>query len=247
MSDLKTEKLFKKALSATRTHGGKRRAFGKSFVEVEDIPYDSEKYITPDVIRRARKAGAKGKLKFVGVGMTSVVLTDEQGRCWKVGRDTSSTIRGMLADEAEYLQSASGSSAKKNIAKIYRYHPGPAVIERACVTGRPGRWSDGTMLQKLHFDTIAPAMQKRGWLRPEFKENSYIIDEKTGTPILVDAGFTQRTGNRLVEYIQDVLAGRRKTRESKEDLAFAVRMERGQYIPEDVADKLLEKLQTKTR
>jgi hypothetical protein len=60
-----------------------------------------------------------------------------------------------------------------------------------------------------------------GWNAPEFKGDSYIIQED-GRPKLVDISMVQRLGQNLLRWIEEVLAGRRLTHESWHSLAFYV-------------------------
>lgn len=208
----------------------------------------------PDVVRRVRKAGARGPLEYIGAGMTAVVLCDGRGRGWKVGRRTDKHLRAMLEDEAEWMSDANRTKAvRSHVAKFYRFHPGPLAIERECVRGRAGRWGDESKLHDLHRQ-IEKDMLPQGWTAPEFKGDSYIFrqvgepdqygDYKYGTPVLVDASMPQKVGRKLVEYVESVLDKKAKLREGDRlsDLAFYVRRERGETIPAGDAERLLERL-----
>lgn len=222
------------ALVLSRKRGA---ALGEPFVNDEDVDSRVSKEI-PDIVRRARKAGARGDLRYIGAGMTAVVVCDARNRGFKVGRHTK--LQSMLAEEADWLETAGRVRAvHPHVARFYRWHPGPAVIERECVEGRPGRWADEGRLFTLH-QKINDEMLKAGWTAPEFKGDSYIIDDK-GHPKLVDASMPSRVGQRLVEYTEQRLRGRLTARE-REDMAFALRMERGRTIPANVVNALLPKL-----
>lgn len=198
----------------------------------------------PDVVRRARKAGARGALEYQGAGMTAVVVCDARNRGYKIARRAESFLRSMFSDEAEwYTDARRAKGVRQHLPRFYRYHPGPVVIERECVRGRPGRWGDASTLFDLH-KRIEAAMISVGWTSPEFKEDSYIFDERTGTPKLVDAGMAQKVGAKLVEYVEGVLDGRTKLRHGDRlsDLAFYVGRERDQTISPGVADRVLARL-----
>jgi hypothetical protein len=190
--------------------------------------------------RRARKAGARGALRYVGAGASGIVFCDAR-RAFKVSRWRKGFARDGFTSEAEWLQAANRNRiARKHVAKFYRYHPGLMVIERECVEGRRGRWSDGTKLYAIH-EKIGKAMHP-DWSAPEFKEDTYIFRERDNRPVLVDAGSAHRKGPTLARYVEDVLNKRRKAVEPLRDMAFAVRWERGTTIPVERADKLLSQL-----
>lgn len=208
----------------------------------------------PDVARRARKAGARGALEYIGAGMTSVVMCDARGRGWKVGRRADPQLRAMLEDEADWFATANRvKGARPHVAKFYRFHPGPVAIERECVRGRPGRWADESKLHDLHRD-IEKAMLPAGWTAPEFKGDSYIYrqigepdkygDYKYGKPVLVDGSMAQKVGPKLIEYVEGVIDKTKKLRtgDSLKDLAFYVRREKGDTIPVEKAEQLLARL-----
>ena len=208
----------------------------------------------PDVVRRARKAGARGALEYLGAGMTSVVMCDARGRGWKVGRRVHPHLRSMLQEEADWFETANRVRAvRPHVAKFYRFHVGPIAIERECVRGRPGRWGDESKLHDLHRQ-IEKDMLPHGWTSPEFKEDSYIFrqigkpdeygDYKYGSPVLVDGSMAQRVGSKLIEYVEGVLDKTMKLREGDrlKDLAFYVRREKGDTIPAETADRLLARL-----
>ena len=200
----------------------------------------------PDAERRAHEAGAPEALEIIGVGMYGIVFCDDRGHAWKVGRlekpDSDRTwIREALGEEAEWLHDASASPIAKHVAKVYAYHAGPVVLERECVSGTPGGWSDGGKLRKLHNE-IFDAMLPLGWTSPEFKEDSYIFT-KDGTPVLVDASMAHRVGENLARYVEDVLESRRKTRDRWHDLAFYLLREmREKTVPRARGLALLERL-----
>lgn len=109
--------------------------------------------------------------------------------------------------------------------------------------GTTGTSRQTSKLFDLH-KTIRSGMMPYGWLSPEFKEDSYVLARGRG-PVLIDASSAVRVGGELVRYAQDVLAGRRPQTERLEDIAWAVRQERGTSIPAAVADKLLAKLRAR--
>lgn len=194
----------------------------------------------PDIVRRALSAGAQPPLEYMGAGGTAVVLCDARGHAFKVSRWPDSP---MLSDEAEWLASAAKvPGVKEHVARFYAYHPEEVIVERECVAAddeeNEWRWRRGHDLFDLH-QRIATLMEKHAdWSAPEYKDDSFIVTKDRG-PVLVDAGFVNRLGHRLLEYTKDVLDGRRPWRkmETPSDLAFYLRREvqEGALIEAEVA------------
>lgn len=202
-----------------------------------------------DAEARAHEAGAPEVLDLIGVGMYGIVFCDERGHAWKVGRLEKPSsdrrwIREALADEYEWLRDAKSTSIGKHVAEAHAYHPEPVVLERECVSGRPGGWADERKLHELH-GRIEKVMLKHGWNAPEFKADSY-ISRPDGSPVLVDASSALRVGENLARFVEDALAGRREIRESWSTLAFYLLREmregtvpRGRALP--LLDRLVER------
>lgn len=229
---------------------------------MEDIPgLESDlstipEYVTreiPEAFERAIRAGARPPLEYVGAGMYGIVFCDRVGHAWKVmrlgGNERSGITDEMghefqfenLAQEYEWLRDAADTKIAANVAEIYAIHPDELTLERECVEGRPGSWSDDKKLHELH-GKIEKAMIPIGWTAPEFKENSYII-RPDGRPVLVDISMAQRVGMNLAGWVKEILDGRRRTRERWQDLAFyLVRERRYKNIPEPVMRELLARL-----
>lgn len=176
------------------------------------------------VVARALGAGAVQPLTYIGTGMTSIVLCDVNGVGWKVARRVTDSLAGMLEDEAEWLATAVEVPwVRDHVARFNAYHPAELVIERECVFGSRGGWSNDRPLHDIHGE-IERRMLPHGWTAPEFKEDSYISTKDRGW-VLVDASMGRRVGDVLVAYVIDVIEKRRPARDSLEDLAFFVRME----------------------
>ena len=190
---------------------------------------------------RAVEAGAVGDLTYQGAGATGIVFCDAGGNAYKVarrGREDS------VSEEAEWLVKAGQvPGVREHVARNARYDKKRDVLVRECVPGPVGTSRQTSKLFDLHKG-IRSAMTPYGWLSPEFKEDSYVMARGRG-PVLVDASSALRVGGELVRYAQDVLAARRPQTERLEDIAFAIRQERGGSIPEAVADKLLAKLRAR--
>lgn len=197
---------------------------------------------------RAVSAGATEALSFVGIGMYGVVFCDDNDVAWKVFRRAPEStadhllfLRTIGADEFGFLKGAEGSLASRFVAGAYDFHPDEIVLERECVQGSPGTPGDSAELHKT-FHKIAQAMEPRGWGAPEYKEDSFIFDE-SGVPKLVDAGFANRIGMNLADYVAAILEGHLEAHYKPRDLAFFVIREfQEKAIPEDVARSLLREL-----
>jgi hypothetical protein len=177
----------------------------------------------PEIAERALDAGATPPLDYLGAGATAVVFCDKRGRGWKVARRVDS---GVVADEAEWLRTAAKvAEVKKYVPRFYAWHAAQGTIERACVVAdRENAWRWTRDLSDLHR-RIEAEMVKHGWSAPEFKDDSYVIT--TNGPVLVDAGYANRLGHRLLRYVVDILEGRRPRRkyENNGTLAFYLRRE----------------------
>lgn len=197
--------------------------------------------------RRVRAAGAAGPLWYVGAGMYGIVFCDAWGTAWKAFRYEQGKpehmlfLRGVLEEEYEWLRDAAATPIASNVAQVTAMHPDQLVLERECVQGRPGGWSEGKKLADLHTK-ISKVMELVGWSAPEFKEDSYII-EKNGTPRLVDISLTKRLGMTLARYVEDVLSDRRESSDRWRDFAFYILREIPyKTIPNEIARDLVQRL-----
>lgn len=207
----------------------------------------------PEILQaaaRAYSAGARGPLDYVGIGMWGIVFCDPEGHAWKIFRLGSEPLRPdhrlfleeILTDEYEWLAAAAESSMREHVAHPYGMNPEHLVLERECVPGRAGAWADDAKLHDLHR-RIQSVMLPLGWTAPEFKEDSYVEDERTGAWRLVDASSAQRVGETLASYVEDVLDGRRPSRWTPHDLAFFIlREKREGTVPAARAKALLDRL-----
>jgi hypothetical protein len=190
---------------------------------------------------RAVKAGAVGDLTYQGAGATGIVFCDERKIAYKVARQGREES---VAEEAEWLMKAAHiPGVREHVARNTRYDKRRNVLIRECVSGASGTPRQTSKLFDIH-QGIRTAMAPYGWLSPEFKTDSYVMTRGRGA-VLVDASSALRVGGELVRYAQDVLAARRPQTERLEDIAFAIRQERGGSIPAAVADKLLAKLRAR--
>jgi hypothetical protein len=187
---------------------------------------------------RARGAGARGKLTFVGAGGEGTVLCDEHGKAFKIGRRELT-----LRDEAAWMAMASKiASIKQHIPRDVRYDADNDVIVRECLTKKvSGRRLSSTKLWDLH-QRLTTAVMPYGRGRPEFKEDSYVITRRG--PVLVDAGFAVKYGQPLVQEALDIINERKAaTPLDVKQMGWDITTERGKSVPASVANKLLRRLQ----
>lgn len=155
--------------------------------------------------------------------MTSVVFCDANGVGWKVGRVDNPTTRRFLEDEAEWLQDAARvPDVREHVVAVTSYHPEQVAIERECVDGRPGGWSQESALHDLHWH-IERAMVPHGWTAPEFKADSYVMSDGGKRAVMVDASMPSRVGANLLRYARDLMDGRKRPGfQRPDDLAFYI-------------------------
>lgn len=183
------------------------------------------------VVARLNAAGYDGDFDVLGAGMTSVVLRDlATGYAFKVvWAPEDATSLALVADEYEFLVSLENSRVAALLPRVYQFDALAGVLVREGIEGRPGGW--GTRGLREVYDAITEEAKRYGWTRPEFKEDSFIVRDD-GSIVMVDVGFAQRTGARLVRYVESVLGSSVvHPRRFYADLAFALRM--------DAADKLI--------
>lgn len=198
-----------------------------------------------DIVERAILAGAKPPLEYVGAGMTSVVLCSGK-RAYKTARSERTISLGTLHDEAEWMETAGTVPwVKDRVARFHRFDSKNVVIVRECPTPGPDmtpyRYGE-SKLWDMHQE-IGKQMIPNGWSAPEFKPDSYVITENG--PLLVDASFASRVGQRLLDYTRDLIEGRREPgiREKPEGAAFDIRNEIGRTLTEEEVSEVLAELQ----
>jgi hypothetical protein len=228
------------AVVLASSSGRRRRDLG----EIIDAQRDND--LTPiqlfDFEARARAAGARGELSYIGAGAEGYVMCDEHGKAFKAAWPGKSG----LDDEARWFQMAAKiPSIKQHVPKFAHYDAEERVLVRECLVPRanPRGTSRGTYnskkLWELH-QRLTATMAPYGFGRPEFKPDSYVYTKRG--PVLVDAGFAVNRGGQLVKEALATLKQNKITPVEAEDLAFALRMERGETVPPKVANKLLARL-----
>lgn len=173
-----------------------------------------------DAIAAARSAGARGRLDYLGAGMTGVVLGDAYGRAFKVARNPHAGAR--LEEEADWLAAAARvPSVAEHVSPLRAWYPDLLVLVKDRIDGRPGRWDDDPRLWGKLAEIDAVMRKEAHWSGPERKPDSWIVTPD-GRDVLVDAGMAFRMGPVLVAYAEEVLRGERPLAD-----------------PEDVARELL--------
>lgn len=229
------------AVAGTAIAVASRRRRGLGEIKHREYAHPAIKDELEDAERRARAAGAGDReLTYIGAGAEGITFCDDAGKAYKVGRHDPEEMS--LLPEAEWLKMASTiPSIKQYIPRGVRFDEENNVIVRECLTAREGVDYLGRDRLRKHHERLAAAMKPYGYGQPEFKNDSWVYTRRG--PVLVDAGFAIRRGQPLVKRVLDVINGRRKMRNSDlPSLAWEVRMERGETIPEPVANKLLRRL-----
>lgn len=216
----------------------------------EDVAYyertfPSSRGQIDSAVARAVEAGAEAPLDLQGLGMTAWVFCDARGVAYKVARDLSRSVVGMLAQEAEWLRVANTvPGVQMHVARFYAWRPDLGVIVRECVRAKrrdlQRRMKTEGDLWDLHR-AIERAMLPYGFTAPELKADSYVITRDRG-PVLVDAGFANKTGSRLAH---DVARRHRDTSLHRDELGLErgyLRMEYDRTIPRAAGERLERKL-----
>jgi hypothetical protein len=211
----------------------------------DEIPKDVRYHVgtdrLQDEVQRALNVGAEPPLEWVGSGMTGSVFCDAQSLAYKVAHYQDDHSRGTFQREFEWLEEA--FSIGLPVSEPVELDLDELVIVRTCPVGRPGGWADTKRLQELHYEEMAPAMEKAGWKMPEFKTDSYIIGDD-GSATLVDASFPIRIGIGMLKYARDVASGKRDPYQGSPsdvamDLQTEILMER---VDEKVAKPIVKRL-----
>jgi hypothetical protein len=202
---------------------GKFRA-SQRVADLEYIPAAIPEEEKASVLARLKQIPGRGKTSYVGAGMTSLVFCDEHGKAYKIARRGAG---GTLETEAEWLATANQvPGLKERVAKLDRYDPKLDVIVRSCPKPIERSKQRRGKLWDL-WREIGARIEPYGWTAPEYKEDSFVIT-RSG-PVLVDAGFTHRTGRRLLAHTKEIVSGKRELPKGERwaDLAFALRREVG--------------------
>lgn len=196
----------------------------------------------------AAEAGALGGLTYIGVGAEAITFGDTTGRAFKVPKTGSPIERRMLRDASEFTKSMvmRYPELADHLPRETRWDAETGVLSRHYVTGRTGTWADSRRLQDWYYGSLAPKARAHGWIPPEYKENSFIIDENDPARfVMVDLGFASRMGLRFVQHVRDVIAGRVKDHHDANFLVTMLRTELAEgVIDQQEFDNLTDQLRT---
>lgn len=161
----------------------------------------------------ALRSGAETPLELVGEGSEGIVFRDYTNRVFKVPRHAAPTNYRMLYDAVEYVHDlrvaySTHADLVAHLPSGIRWVNDTHTVVRDYVDGMPGRWRDMERLWHWQDEVLRPQSSAIGWLPPEFKEDSYIVDAHDPSRfVLVDFGFCSRIGTRFVEYAWRVIRG----------------------------------------
>lgn len=174
---------------------------------------------------RAVQVGADPKtMRYVGAGGEAIIFADGRGRAYRVLRTNDPAQRRektLVERDALEVAKLPSSPAAKYLPKLHQVDPQLGVVVRDEVKGRPGGW--GTKGLRDAYETIAAEFKRNGFSAPEFKEDSFIIPEDGGPPVMVDLGFLHYRGRREADHIASLLATGDPSEIDPLDQPFAIR------------------------
>ena len=204
----------------------------------------------PGAIERALATGASPPLRYLGAGMSGIVICDSNDVAFKVARRwPGGRSSRLLQEEALWFDFARGlPSIRQHVARVVGYEPSTGVLIRECV-GEEGRdaWPANPKRSRRRmelFDRICKVMRPYGFRSPEYKEDSFVYSPKRG-PVLVDAGFGSRDlGWANARRARQLLAGAPpRTKYEPGAVIHGLRMDAGDVLPRDVAMRLAVRLE----
>jgi predicted Ser/Thr protein kinase len=197
----------------------------KEGVPHETLTKEAHAAVKKEVMEAAYRAAAVGAdpktMKYVGAGAESITF-ESSGRAYKVSR-WPKRKKENLRNEAEAIQSLKGTEAAHLVPKVYKYDSEHDVIVRDMVEGRPGGW--GTKGLREAYEKIVAELAKKEWGHPEFKEDSFIVDEAGKNPKMIDVGFVHPRGQREVRWLERKI-GQAESKADIDllDIGFTMRM-----------------------
>ena len=229
---------------------------------VDTIRDESFEWVHPAVrgeidaaVDRALGSGATPPLSYAGAGQYGIVICDATGKAYKVARGEKGrwadrpSAQSLRDEEAWFRFAAKLPAIRSHVAKVYGYDDDNDVLVRECVQAVEDRRPDysGKRSERLRqlYTLISDSMREYGFRRPEFKEDSFVMHPKRGL-VLVDAGFGSRDiGWANARRAQDLLRGD-KPRNDWEigSVVHGLRMDAGDEVPADIANKLADRLET---
>ena len=172
---------------------------GMGHENVQALPEEAHPAVKDEVVQAAIRAVAVGAdaatMTYVGAGGEAIIFTDKTGRAYRVLRTGEPQQRKEKVQiEQEAVDSLKGTPAEKYIPEHFHADPQHGVIVRAMAQGRPGGW--GTKGLREAYDAIAEELRKQDFSAPEYKEDSFVVPEEGGDPLMVDLGFMYYRGKR---------------------------------------------------
>jgi hypothetical protein len=166
-------------------------------------------------------------MEYLGAGAEGILFVDGNV-VYKVGRYKP------LVYEAEALEALSAAGAP--VPAFYGYDAGHNTIIREHIEGRPGGWG-ARGLRDVYEREIQPALREAGFACGEYKENSFIVREDTGEPVMVDLGFLCPIGARFVRDMGEKMK-QLSPRDNWFDLQSEIRiaLSYGDITPEQAAE-----------
>ena len=168
---------------------------------VEDAHAAVKEHVTEGAMRAAAVGADAASLKYVGAGGEGMIFADGQGRAYKVSRHRSKARPDQLRNEAEAMMALADSPVAHMVPKVHGYDETHDVISCDMIQGASAGWGQS---RKMHeaYTKIAAELSKRGWGAPEFKEDSFIVPQGGGDPIMVDMGFVHPKGKVLAAQLK---------------------------------------------
>jgi GGDEF domain-containing protein/GNAT superfamily N-acetyltransferase len=178
--------------------------------------------VKPAAVRAVAVGADAASLKYVGAGAEGIIFSDKTGRAYRVLRTNDPYQRAeKVRVEQEAVESLKGTPAEKYMAPHFHADPEQGVIVRSMIEGRPGGW--GTQGLREAYDTIAAELKKQDFSSPEYKEDSFILPEGGGPPIMVDIGFLYPRGKREAKQVTETVERGDPTAIDLLDQPFAIR------------------------
>ena len=173
------------------------------------IEKDAHEAVRADAVQAAHRAVAAGAdpetVRYMNAGAEGILFRDKTGKVFKVGRQhgkPSILGRGVIKNKLKSEAEAGKILGDHGLGpRVHHYSHAHDVIVRDHAEGQTGAWSDSGTLRDTH-ERVTKLLDKHGFTRPEFKEDSYIVEG--GKHQLVDVGFVHPKGARLAAKLKEM-------------------------------------------
>lgn len=174
----------------------------------EQIHEEAHAAVQDEVKSAAMRAVTVGadpaSLRYVGAGGEGIIFTDKTGKAYRVLRiKNPHTKAEKVQIEHDAVEALRGTPAEKYLAPHYPVDPKYGVSVRDMIAGHPGGW--GTKGLREAYNVIKEELKKKDFSSPEFKEDSFIIPEDGGPPVMVDLGFIHARGQREAKLVTETV------------------------------------------